>query len=75
MMTNIELLEKRRNLKRKKAIRQAICNAVVATTLIVVVAIGVNAFLNSWTNQIEAQGEYNRQYIQQAEMERAKNFR
>ena len=75
-MVNMDLArltQKRAMLRRKKKIRQAICDTVISVLLIGVIVVGINTFLNAWDREMDSQAEYNREYIQQMNAERMKN--
>ena len=75
-MVNMDLARltrKRAMLRRKKKIRQAICDTVISALLVGVIVVGINAFLNAWDREMDSQAEYNREYIQQMNAERMKN--
>lgn len=65
-MINVE--QRRARLRRKKAIRAGIIDAVCGLIVLVGIVCFVNGALNAWDAEIEAHGEYNGEYIQQIEM-------
>ena len=67
------LTQKRKILRRKKRIREAIGNVLTFILVIGIMVVGINAFLNAWDKEMDSQAEYNRQYIQEMNMERMKN--
>ena len=75
-MVNMDLArltQKRKILRRKKRIREAIGNVLTFILVIGIMVVGINAFLNAWDKEMDSQAEYNRQYIQEMNMERMKN--
>lgn len=69
----MDLAKRRKRLKRKQAIRKAIGSVLTFILVISIMAVGINAFLNAWDKEMDSQAEYNRQYIQEMNMERMKN--
>ena len=69
----INVAERRERLRRRKAIREGIKNAVFGVLLVIGILLFMNSALNAWDAEIEAHGEYNRQYVQQSQLNRLNN--
>lgn len=61
----INVAERRERLRRRKAIREGIKNAVFGVLLVIGMLVFMNEALKAWDAEMEAHGEYNREYVQQ----------
>lgn len=71
-MTNAKVLRNRRKAKlnAKKRARKRIMDFILTALIFVFYIIFINGFFSAWDKEIEAHGEYNRNYIKQIEMNR-----
>ena len=71
-MTTVQQLKNKHKRRRAKERKQRIINGIVITVSSILIGLLVYASLCTWADNLDAHAEYNRNYIQEMEMNKAK---